>query len=102
MIDVTIRKRSSYEADPVILWAPGSINGEPVPAVPLSQFTVDDIHDSLFQKAGSEHDLCGTVICGNYVVSAYSSYIINDETGSQEGLADLIEAMYSLLTSVGQ
>ncbi|MBO4879080.1 MAG: PT domain-containing protein [Clostridia bacterium] len=102
MIDVTIRKRSSYEADPVILWAPGSINGEPVPAVPLSQFTVDDIHDSLFQKAGSEHDLCGTVICGDYVVSAYSSYIINDEIGSQEWLADLIEAMYALLTSVGQ
>lgn len=70
--------------------------------VPAGEFSADDFSRSVLEKDGSEYWISGAVEYNGYVIVVTSNYIIDSESGSQQGLEALVSSMTELLQSVGR
>ena len=70
--------------------------------VPAGEFSADDFSRSVLEKDGSEYWISGAVEYNGYVIVVTSNYIIDSESGSQQGLEALVGSMTELLQAVGR
>ncbi len=98
LIEYSVYERSAYEASPRYAQHDDLTVGAVMP-VPIEEFTRESILDCILNKEGEEHSLYAAVAVGDYVIYVYSTYIIDDETGSPIGLDSLVDTVYELIVS---
>ncbi|MBO4879155.1 MAG: hypothetical protein J5544_02730 [Clostridia bacterium] len=93
-----VYERSAYEASPwYAQYDDLSVNR--LDPVPIGEFTREKILDCVLNKEGAEHSIYAAVDMGEYVVIVYCSYIVDDEIGSQFGLDQVIDTIYTMIVS---